>query len=619
VFVPPREGRTTRSSGRIVSTTSTVDGMHVLPLRLEVDLSDGSGSRVEVSDLEGTGRAFGLGPVEVTMELHDTGIDWSVANRGDRAVRLRSVSLVYAVAGARGPIRMFRNGYQSWSPSSVAVLGDDVDPSLRADLPFLQAVHHADQRRARPGELRSEWVTVLADGWGPDDSAVLLGFDAGASHDGTFRLRPGEDGPEIRVEAFMGDAELSPGGLRTLHSVTIADGPAGTVSLLLEEWAALAGQVGGARITAPFQVGWCSWYQYFHDVDESDIAANLALADQWPFDVFQIDDGFQASIGDWLDTNDRFPSDLAALAASITSAGRTPGLWLAPFLVAPDSNVARRHPDWIARHMVDGVDAGPLRTWWNPPWGGGEDGLMYGLDTTHTEVADHLEAVAAAVVDAGFPYLKLDFTFSPSVDGGYVDPTRTPAERVRAGFAAIRRGAGDDAFLLGCGVPLSNVVGLVDANRIGPDVAPVWSLDPDEEMVAGYLGVQPATAHAFTNTLTRAFMHRRLWLNDPDCLMLRTAETGLTPEAARTWAHAVGVSGGMALVSDDLSLLGPDARTLLDEVIVLGRRADADALGGGGARCPDLLEHTSPGRLISAAGGLEADPRSGISQLATER
>ena len=158
--------------------------------------------------------------------------------------------------------------------------------------------------------------------------------------------------------------------------------------------------------------------------------------------MFQVDDGYQAAIGDWLDTNARFPSDLAGLAGSIRSSGRTPGLWLAPFLVAPDSEVARRHPDWIARHLVDGVDTGPLRTWWNPPWGGGEDGFMYGLDTTHPEVAAHLEAVAAAVVEAGFPYLKLDFTFSPSVDGGYADPGRTPAERVRDGFAAIRRGAG---------------------------------------------------------------------------------------------------------------------------------------------------------------------------------
>ncbi|HEY4929264.1 MAG TPA: glycoside hydrolase family 36 protein [Acidimicrobiales bacterium] len=591
--------------------------MHVLPLRLEAEVTDAAGSRVEVSDLEGTGRAFGLGPVEVTMELHDTGIEWSVANRGDATVSIRSVALVYAVAGARGPVRMFRNGYQSWSPSTVGVLGVDVDPSVRAGFPFLQAVHHADQRRARPGELRSEWVAVLADGWGADDAAVLLGFEGGSDHDGTFRLGPGGDGIEVRVEAYLGDAELGPGGKRSLHPVMIADGPAVGASVMLEQWADRAGKVGGARVGAPFQIGWCSWYQYFHDVSETDIAANLALADRWPFEVFQVDDGYQRAIGDWLETGDRFPSDLAGLAASISAAGRTPGLWLAPFLVAPDSAVARRHPDWIARHLVDGVDTGPLRTWWNPAWGGGEDGFMYGLDTTHPEVVAHLESVATAVVDAGFPYLKLDFTFSPSVDGGYHDPTLTPAERVRAGFAAIRRGAGDDAFLLGCGVPLANVVGLVDANRIGPDVAPVWSLDPADEMVAGYLGIQPATAHAFTNTLTRSFMHRRLWVNDPDCVMLRTEDTGLTQAAARTWAHAVGVSGGMALVSDDLSSLGPDAHALFDEVVALGRHADADARDGGGARCPDLLEHPAPGRLGSAAGDLDADPLTGASHLTT--
>ena len=317
------------------------------------------------------------------------------------------------------------------------MLGVDVDPSVRADFPFLQAVHHADQRRARPGELRSEWVTVLADGWGPGDAAVLLGFDGGAHHDGTLppdarRTTGSRCGPR----PSWATPSSPPGAHRPLHSVRDRRRPGHRGARRCSSGGP-TGPAGsaGARTAAPFQVGWCSWYQYFHDVTEADIAANLALADRWPFDVFQVDDGYQAAIGDWLETNDRFPSDLAGLAASIGATGRTPGLWLAPFLVAPDSEVARRHPDWIARHVVDGVDTGPLRTWWNPPWGGGEDGFMYGLDTTHPEVAAHLEAVAAAVVDAGFPYLKLDFTFSPSVDGGYADPTahagRTGAGRVR--------------------------------------------------------------------------------------------------------------------------------------------------------------------------------------------
>ena len=90
-------------------------------------------------------------------------------------------------------------------------------------------------------------------------------------------------------------------------------------------------------------------------------------------------------------------------------------------------------------------------------------------------------------------------------------------------------------------------------------------------------------------------MHRRLWLNDPDCLMLRTEGTGLSPAAARTWAHTVGLSGGMALVSDDLALLGADARALLDETVALGRATDADARAGGGPRCPTCSSTPHPG------------------------
>ena len=66
--------------------------------------------------------------------------------------------------------------------------------------------------------------------------------------------------------------------------------------------------------------------------------------------------------------------------------------------------------------------------------------------------------------------------------------------------------------------------------------------------------------------------------------MLRTSETDLTPEQVRTWAHAVGDSGGMVLVSDDLSLLGADERALLDDVIARGREADAQAIGSTSAR-----------------------------------
>jgi len=587
--------------------------VRLVPLRIEAR----SGSSVSVASLTGDG-TVAVGPLEVGLSGAGPWptYSWVVANRGDVAVRVRSVSLVFGLADAREPVRMFRNGYQSWSPSGVATFGLDVDPSTTARFEFLQAVHHADQRLVgSPEELRSEWVTLLADA---DADVVLVGFAGGSEHDGTLRLRRGPEGggPELHAEAFLGDVLLHPGARRVLHGVVV-DGTGGErhPAALLGRWAEAVGRSGGARVDAPYQVGWSSWYQYFGDVTERDLRANLAIAEGWPFEVFQLDDGYQSAIGDWLDTNDRFPSGLPAVAAAIIAAGYRPGLWLAPFLVAPDSRLAVEHPDWLAGHVGQGGTVQPLRPWWNPAWGGGLGGAMYALDTTNPEVIVHLERLARSVVEMGFGYLKLDFTFAPSVDGVWTDPTSTPAQRVRAGFAALRRGAGEGAFILGCGVPLSHAVGVVDANRIGQDVAPLWALDPSAEIIPGYLAVQPATKHAYANTLARSFMHRRLWLNDPDCLMLRPTGTELPAEAATTWARVVGLSGGMALVSDDLALLDRRARALLDETVAIGRTSDAEARAGRPAVATDLLTEDPPTAIAAAGQMLVTDPTTGSSTL----
>src|SRR5262249_18722784 len=111
----------------------------------------------------------------------------TVTNAGDRPVTVRSVATVHAIDDVDGPLRMFRHGYQSRSPTGGAWFGVDRDPSSAAgSVELLRAAHHADQRVVQQAdELRSEWVTVLGD----DASAVALGFAGGDRHDGTFRLR----------------------------------------------------------------------------------------------------------------------------------------------------------------------------------------------------------------------------------------------------------------------------------------------------------------------------------------------------------------------------------------------------------------------------------------------
>ncbi|MEY2423443.1 MAG: alpha-galactosidase [Acidimicrobiaceae bacterium] len=436
-------------------------------------------------------------------------------------------------------MQMFCHGYQSWSESEWRTIGVDHDPSSNPDaIPLVIDMHSGDPTPAAPGELRSELVTALRAS--RDEPPSVVGGP------GTLR--------------FV-DGELQ-GGTRDFES--------------FEQWADTIGREHHARVSAPFQVGWCSWYHYFDSVTEDDIRANLTRADGWPFDVFQIDDGFQSELGDWLVTNDKFPSTLDQLAESIAAEGRRPGLWIAPFLAAPSADVARQHPDWFAMHASGRRLVGAVGDHWG--------GAVHVLDTTNPEVLAHLERVARELVEAGFTYLKLDFTYAPGLAGTYADAAVPPGQRVRAGFDAIRNGAGDEAFLLGCGAPLGAAIGVVDGMRIGPDVAPWWDLPADRPFPPGYKATQPSTASALRATEARQFMHRRLWLNDPDCVMLRTTDTHLTQDEVRRWALAVGDSGGMVLVSDDLSLLDANGRSLLDEVIARGREVDRQAIGSTSAR-----------------------------------
>jgi alpha-galactosidase len=535
--------------------------------------------------------------LEVEWSISSDRLTWSIANRGDAAIAVDAVAIVLGLE-ALEPLRLLRHGYQSSSPTAVATFRVDQDPTRVEGVRSLSVgMHHADWSRAEPDELRSELVTALRD----DAGAVLVaGFLGGDEHDGTFRLRPARDDPErveLWAEAFLGGAVLQPAERRELHPVWFADGE-DDPSSLLERWAGHLGGAAGARTAAPYQVGWCSWYHYFHSVTEADVRANLAHASDWPFEVFQVDDGYQSAIGDWLTTGEGFPTPLHRLAADVAGAGRTPGIWIAPFVASPASEVAGEHPEWLAIHTESGR---PLVGMVNDAWGG----PVHVLDTTRPDVLDHLEGIAAALVDTGFPYLKLDFTYAPSIRGAYADPGRTPAQRVRAGFDAVRRGAGHRAFLLGCGAPLGPAVGVVDGMRIGPDVAPWWHLEPDQHRAPGHTGGEPATANAWRNALSRSFLHRRLWLNDPDCLMLRTEATRLDEAQVRAWALAVGVSGGMAIVSDDLALLDRRARGLLDEVIELGRTSDTAPRP---PRCADLLDRDPPTRLVGPGGELVGDP-----------
>jgi alpha-galactosidase len=296
-----------------------------------------------------------------------------------------------------------------------------------------------------------------------------------------------------------------------------------------------------------------------------------------------IDDGYQRAVGDWLDTNAKFPHGMAWLSERVRAAGFDAGIWLAPFIARPESRLYQEHPSWFVR-TEQGT---PRAALWNPTWGW--KGLAYALDTTHPEVGAWLEEVAGTLTGRwGYRILKLDFLFAASVPGVRYESAATRAQALRRGLEAIRRGAGPDAFLIGCGCPLLPAVGVVDAMRIGPDVAPFWTNWLSRGPLRDRHGV--STKHALRNILARAWMHRRWWLNDPDCLMVRDRRTRLTYAEVRSLATIIALTDGLFVMSDRMDTLAPERRALL---------VRAQELAGGDANVPDLFVRDLPELLVS--------------------
>ena len=71
--------------------------------------------------------------------------------------------------------------------------------------------------------------------------------------------------------------------------------------------------------------GYCSWYYYYHNVTESQFFENLSelanRSDVFPVKYAQIDDGYQAHHGDWLDRNSNWQTPLAEVASRIRGLG----------------------------------------------------------------------------------------------------------------------------------------------------------------------------------------------------------------------------------------------------------------------------------------------------------
>jgi len=307
--------------------------------------------------------------------------------------------------------------------------------------------------------------------------------------------------------------------------------------------------------------GWNSWSGsgstggYGTDINEAIIVENMDFADRelrrWGMNYFQIDDGWEAAIGDWWVNEDRFPphgdqNGIQWLLARAKGLGFIPGLWVQAFNAEGRSRTLADHPEWFA----------------DPIFGGllGDDPRV--LDLSKPDARDHLQEVVARVKDWGAEWFKLDFGYTAAYTENWHEPNITRGEFYKKGVQLVRETLGEDVFLLNVAVVGWNY-GLIDASRLTLDTMPAWEGEAEDPYsIAGSLlnqGLKPM----YRDCARRYYLHGNAWLNHPDLTFYRAHKDPrippLTLNESSTFTTAVALQGGIVKIGDRIVDLVPEA------------------------------------------------------------
>lgn len=309
--------------------------------------------------------------------------------------------------------------------------------------------------------------------------------------------------------------------------------------------------------------GYTSWYNYFQKIDENIILRDLKGLSRAreSVNIFQIDDGYEPFVGDWLDYNGKdFPNGMKTIADVVHREGYLAGIWLAPFNVQRGkSRILKEHPDWLIRNPDGKPQLGCVA------WGG-----AYTLDIYNPEVREHLKKVFDTVLnDWGYDMVKLDFLYSQC---------RTPRNNKTRGTIMCEamdflRECVGDKIILSCGVPLGPAFGVVDACRISCDVDLSYggkfynSMSINNEL--------PSAQNAINNSMFRRHLNGRAFLNDPDVFFLRDHNLTFTWEQKLLLAKINNLFGRVLFVSDDAGEYSEAELEVLKETF---RKSDAKIL-----------------------------------------
>jgi alpha-galactosidase len=228
-------------------------------------------------------------------------------------------------------------------------------------------------------------------------------------------------GENIRVVNYRADGTAPEGSFQGEGLLAVQERTAGPVHVFAVHPGADAIPSIRARVQGHTVV------VYFMQVTEQDMLENLDAIDELrlPVDVVQLDDGYQAEIGDWLTLSGRFRS-LRDLVARIRDRGRRVGIWTAPFLVGQRSRLDTEHPEWLIQQASAGHN-------WHQD--------LFALDITHSGAAAYLHQVFSTFHQLGIDFFKIDFIYAGALGGRRYEDVPS-VEAYRRGVRLIRDAIG---------------------------------------------------------------------------------------------------------------------------------------------------------------------------------
>ena len=220
-----------------------------------------------------------------------------------------------------------------------------------------------ESRRGSTGHQANPWFAIQAGEPSEDTGEVWFGALAWS---GSWRITIEQDQLDaVRITGGFNPFDfgyvLHPG--QTLETPVFYGGYSahglGGASRLLHHFEVahvLPHRVGEGESAAPKPrpVIYNSWEATEFNVTE---AGQIALAEKAAalgVDRFVMDDGWfgqrkddHAGLGDWYVNSQKFPNGLKPLIDKVHALGMDFGLWVEPEMVNPDSDLYRKHPDWV--------------------------------------------------------------------------------------------------------------------------------------------------------------------------------------------------------------------------------------------------------------------------------